>query len=146
MSKQDYETPPELFLPLDMQYSFTIDAAAREDNKKVARFISPEQNALTTELVGERIWCNPPYANMAPWVARFIRWKWSGNIVVVLVQDKTDTVWFRDLWEHSDIVRFLHGRVQFIGGASTNMHGAVLFVLGLKLPERIVDIWDWRLE
>ena len=145
MSKQDYETPPELFIPLDIQYSFTIDAAAREDNKKVARFISPEQDALTTELVGETVWCNPPYANMAPWADRFIYWS-KNNIVIALVQDKTDTIWFKKLWDASDIVRFLHGRVQFIGGASDNMHGAVIFVLGLRLEERIVDIWDWRLE
>lgn len=146
MGKQDWETPDELFGLLASRWNFTLDAAATAENTKCERFLDPTVNALRTELKGEVIFCNPPYADMMPWVDRFIKWA-EDNVVVCLVQDKTDTVWFKKLWENSITVWFLHGRIQFKGTQTGNMHGACVFVLDKRLPWPInVAIWNWRKE
>lgn len=146
MGKQDWETPDYLFELLDQRWGFTIDGAAESHNTKCERYIDPETNAFQTELSGERVFCNPPYADMMPWVERFISWS-KDNVVVALVQDKTDTVWFKTLWENSVTVWFLHGRIQFKGTQTGNMHGACVFVLDSRLPgPPTVKIWDWKVE
>ncbi len=143
--KQDYETPDELFKKLDDYYHFTLDAAADESNYKCERWIGEDTDALTVSgLEGEVIWCNPPYAKMAPWVKKFIEWT-KHNRVVVLAQDKTDTNWFYDLFYHSRYISFLKGRVNFVGSTSINMHGAVVFEVSRYVEEKpMVRIWNWK--
>lgn len=142
--KQNWETPNELFWRLNHAFHFTIDGAADQYNHKLPRYIDEAQDAHTIELRDEVIFCNPPYANMAPWVSTFIRWS-QDNTVVTLVQDKTDTQWFWDMWHEAREVRFLKGRVNFVGTATGNMHGAVVFVLGGKEHDcPNVQLWDWR--
>lgn len=148
VGRQDWETPWELFARLDKHFHFTIDAAATAANTKCARYITPEQGGLGTEVTGETIWCNPPYQHVLPWAKQFIRWQ-EHNTVVCLLQDKTDTAWFAELWAASCSVTFLTGRVNFVGTATSNMHGAVLFHL-FKKPAHyggpVVRIWDWRIN
>ena len=112
--KQNWATPWELFNKLDQRFDFTIDGAAEADNTKCSRFISPEQNAHKAVLSTETIFCNPPYSDMLPWVRTFIRWS-EYNEVVVLCQDRTDTIWWRELVAAASEVAFLYGRVNFIG-------------------------------
>lgn len=109
---------------------------------------SETDNALTTHLEEEIIFCNPPYANMLPWAEQFVRWS-RHNTVVALVQDRTDTMWFSLLWDYSGIVRFLTPRVQFVepSGKQNNNRGSTIFCLGQDLPspsDRVVDIWKWK--
>ena len=147
MGNQYWETPWELFNKLDAAFAFTIDGAADNYNSKCQRYISEAENAFTTELHNERVFCNPPYANVDPWAKRFIRWRDTGNPVIALLQDKTDTIWFRKVWHESSQVRFLHGRVEFLGTRTGNMHGAVVFVLfpsNAITDSPYVDIWDWK--
>lgn len=141
--KQDWETPWPLFNYLHRQYQFTIDVASDGLNNKVKRYLTPKDNALTTELTNEIIWCNPPYQNVLPWAQRFIHWS-RGNIVVTLLQDKTDTEWFELLFSAASSVTFLTGRVNFIGTETGNMHGAVLFELRPGHRDKSVTTWDWR--
>jgi len=148
VGRQDWETPNELFAIINNEYQFTLDAAAENHNAKCERYIDEAEDALTVhDLVGEKIWCNPPYFDMFPWARQFIRWS-KENLVVVLAQDKTDTRWFRDMFNASYKVRFLYGRVVFRNTWTTNRNGAVLFVMGdiYKGLPRMVDVWDWRRE
>lgn len=72
--KTDWETPKELFEPLNKIFRFDMDVCATEENKKVEVFISPEQDAFLTpwgfeEPFGQNFvthgpaicWMNPPY-------------------------------------------------------------------------------------
>ena len=145
---QSWETPWDLFYKLDRHFHFTLDGAADATNFKVPNYYGLDNNrdAFKQDPWGKIIFCNPPYVDMAPWADLFIRWA-KDNMVVVLTQDKTDTVWFRKLWEHSIRVRFLHKRVSFIGTKTGNMHGATIFALGPAIPRApAVSIWDWQNE
>lgn len=147
IGKQDWETPWEIFNKLDNRFQFTLDGAARADNSKCELFFTPEMDAHKQSPEGHNIFCNPPYADINPWVTTFLRWA-KDNTVVALLQDKTDTGWWRRLTkEAADEVVILHGRVNFIGTETGNMHGAVVLAFGLGHERQKIDLsWDWRNE
>lgn len=66
----DRRTPPELFDALHAEFRFTLDAAASSENAKLNRFFDYQANGLAQSWKGERVWCNPPYSNIAPWVEK----------------------------------------------------------------------------
>lgn len=116
----EWETPPELFKLLDTEFHFTLDAAARIENRKCKFFIDPEQNAFHTRWSklseGMPVWLNPPYGReVGRWVKR--AWEQStegeGCTVVLLLPARTDTRWFHDFCVRGE-VRFLRGRLKFL--------------------------------
>jgi hypothetical protein len=125
------ETPPELFAELNARYSFTLDAAATHANAKCAlyctehgffeRMGTPENplrpyavrdnhvDGLTKDWSGLRVWVNPPYSDIAPWVLK--AWESKAELVYMLVPaTRTEQGWFQDLIEP-----FRDGRVDFPG-------------------------------
>lgn len=94
----DRATPPELFDPLNERFRFTIDVAASAHNTKCERFYSIEDNGLEQSWAGERVWCNPPYSDIRPWVAK--AWGSCAELVVMLVPaNRTEQAWWQDLIE-----------------------------------------------
>lgn len=148
LGNQNWETPDELFDKLNDYFKFTIDGAASQHNTKCVKFISEEQDAHRTELSGEIIFTNPTYRDMEPWQKTFKRWRKDGNTVVILCQDRTDTIWFRSLWDVCSFLRFPYPRINFVGTVTGNNRGAAVFVL---LPGQIpiapvVSLWAWKEE
>lgn len=66
----DRATTPEFFAELHDRFGFTVDVAAEAHNAKLPRFHTPEQNGLTQSWNGERVFCNPPYSNIRPWIEK----------------------------------------------------------------------------
>lgn len=148
MGNQNWGTPWGLFYKLDRHFHFTLDGAADTTNFKVANYYGLDngRDAFTQSPYKEVIFCNPPYNNMMPWAELFVRWA-VDNVVVALTQDKTDTAWFKYLWEHSMQVQFLHKRIAFIGTKTSNMHGATIFLpVNIRFRGLVVGIWDWQNE
>jgi len=114
----DWETPQEVFGPLDKEFGFTLDAAADEQNTKVpGNFFSEEDDALTKDWKGV-IWLNPPYGRV---IGRFIKKAHDEAIlhratVVALVPARTDTSYWHDYIFGKAEVRFLRGRLKFLVG------------------------------
>lgn len=122
----DRATTPEVFDPLNERFRFTIDVAAAEHNKKCGRFYSIEDNGLERTWAMDRVWCNPPYSDIEPWVAK--AWSEWGNgvyapnlIVMLLPANRTEQGWWqRQVEPHlrqrrSDFhVEFLPGRLRFL--------------------------------
>jgi len=80
----DRGTPPDLFAWCVAKYgAFTVDVAAAEHNRKVERFFSKDDDGLSKCWDGERVWCNPPFSNLAPWCAK--AWASNADIVVMLL-------------------------------------------------------------
>lgn len=124
------QTSPEVFDPLHGRFRFTIDAAALPRNAKLERFWTPEEDALRQSWAGERVWCNPPYSNIEPWVEKAhgewllsARPQWEGpELIVMLVPaNRTEQGWWQRQVEPylrerrtGFRVEFLPGRLRFI--------------------------------
>lgn len=121
------ETTPEVFGPIHQRFRFTLDVAASARNAKLERYFTAEDDGLAQSWAGERVWCNPPYSDIRPWVAKAWR-EWSlwapGSspaelVVMLLPANRTEQAWWQDLIEHGRRegelrVEFLPGRMRFI--------------------------------
>lgn len=118
-------TPPELFAVLDRRFRFTVDAAALPYNAKLPRFWTPEDDGLEQDWSGERVWINPPFSDLEPWVRKAVRSSAIAELIVMLMPaNRTELGWWQELIEpHRDrdqgvSVEFLPGRIRFgIGSA-----------------------------
>jgi hypothetical protein len=113
------ETPPELFAELNARFDFTLDACATHANAKchihyteqglfrpyTGQMPSPDRFefigagcGLTGAWEGERVWVNPPYSDIAPWILK--AWESGAELVCMLVPaTRTEQPWFQDLVE-----------------------------------------------
>lgn len=124
----DRATHPLWFAELDQAYGpFTLDVAASTENTKCARYFDRETNGLEQSWAGHVVWCNPPYSEIGPWVAK----AWAEHvdakrIVMLLPASRTEQGWwqrmvepFRDRPGSPLQVRFLAGRMHFLRPGQT---------------------------
>lgn len=124
----DRATSPEVFGPLNDRFRFTIDVAASAHNTKCERFYSIDQDGLAQSWAGERVWCNPPYSNIEPWVAKAHEAS-AELVVMILPANRTEQGWWqRQVEPHRDravgalvSVEFLPGRLRFIAPGATRI-------------------------
>jgi site-specific DNA-methyltransferase (adenine-specific) len=92
----EWTTPQTLFDTLNMEFGFTLDAAASAENSKCDRFFSAEQDALVHSWDGEVVWCNPPYSgkNIANFLHKALMARARGTTSVFLLPAKTGNRWF----------------------------------------------------
>lgn len=119
-SVDDRRTPAAIFDPLHREFDFTLDAAASADNAKCARYFAPPQDALAESWAGERVWCNPPYSHLAPWVAKAALEAATAQVIVMLIPaNRTEQRFWQEMIEpHRDgrgqiETRFVAGRINF---------------------------------
>lgn len=123
----DRRTPRSLFDPLHDCYRFTVDAAASPENALLPRFWTRADDAFTRSWKGERVWCNPPYSDIEPWLEKawgYMRWGGCELVVMLLPANRCEQGWwqnhvepFRDGGIVRDGIklytRFLRGRLRF---------------------------------
>lgn len=64
-----WEMLMDLFVELDDEFHFTLDAASSEGDHKCWRYYTFEGSAFDYEWGGETVFCNPPYGRaIADWV------------------------------------------------------------------------------
>lgn len=114
----DRGTTPELFAELHTRFAFTIDVAAAAHNAKLPRYYDIASNGLAQPWYGERVFCNPPYSNIRPWVEK--AWCSGAELIVMLLPaNRTEQGWWQDLIEQERRqgvidVEFLPGRIRFL--------------------------------
>jgi phage N-6-adenine-methyltransferase len=134
--KDDWETPAALFNALDVEFGFWLDAAANEHNHRCHHWWGPGGLAADALRVnnwrctGGPIWLNPPYSRglQAKFIAKAAAERALGCTTVMLIPARTDTKAFHaHIWDAEQHrprpgveVRFLKGRIKFVGAA----HGA----------------------
>lgn len=136
--RQDWETPPDFFKKYNDAFNFTLDACATPQNAKCQNYFTKEDDGLTKDWQGHRVWCNPPYGReIAKWVkkAREEAQK-PHTIVVMLLPARTDTAWFHDYIKRQAAVEFVRGRIKFVGAKSAASFPSmvVTFALGMVRP------------
>ena len=116
--KLDYETPQALFDKLDREFAVDLDAAASKDNAKCEKYFTKENDALKYPWCAlGAIWLNPPYGrNIGLWIEKaYQESQRQPYPVVCLIPARTDTrCWWRWCMK-ADEIRFIKGRVTFVG-------------------------------
>lgn len=116
-TSDEWETPPDLVEQFAQEFGpFDLDPCAREANAKAPLYYTLEDDGLLQEWHG-KVWLNPPYSNPKPWCQKAIEETQAGRaaMVVALLPAATDTGWFHDLVLPHAEVRFLRGRIKFLG-------------------------------
>lgn len=112
--REDWETPNDLFDPLNREFRFTLDVCASAENTKCDAFFTEETDALGRPWNGI-CWMNLPFINVGKWVKKaYSEAQAGGTIVVCLLPSRTNTRWWHDYVMKSE-VRFILGRPRFNG-------------------------------
>lgn len=144
-SRQDYSTPPEFLEALREHLGirdFNLDAAASRENAITTPFYdgSPGLDGLV-EPWDSWTFCNPPFGNIRPWVAK--AWEeGEENCSAVLVPAAVGSNWWKDWVHNSAHVLFLNGRLSFDGKAPYPKDCAIL--LYTPYCRGGYEVWSWR--
>lgn len=116
----DRSLPDDEFAKLHQRFNFTLDAAASDANARLPHYFTLDRCGLAAPWTGERVYCNPPYSNIRPWVDK----AWSEDavlVVLLLPANRTEQGWwqeriepFRDRADNRLAVEFLPGRIRFV--------------------------------
>lgn len=149
----EFGTPLHIFNALNEEFHFTLDAAATSTNALLPNYITAEEDALkqdwgtfnravpyspdnpipVTVRPGAKnvVFCNPPYSR--GFVPAFVRKAYDeslkGVTSVLLIPTRTEQNWFHDIVLPYAEIRFVRGRIKFVGGKTTarQTHMIVIF-------------------
>ena len=130
-NRHDWGTPDEIFDPLNNEFGFTLDPCATPENAKCEKFYTLDDDGLSHSWAGEVVFMNPPYGReIKKWIKKAYE-ESRHSVVVCLIPSRTDTAWWHDYCMKADEIRFLRGRVRFVGGSSSAPFPSAIVVLGL---------------
>jgi phage N-6-adenine-methyltransferase len=143
-SVNDRALPRDAFDVLNARFRFSIDVAAAPHNAKLPRFCSIDNSGLSADWTGERVYCNPPYSDIEPWVKKAHAELGAELVVMLLPANRTEQGWwqywvepFRDRADGKLRTEFMPGRQRFIAKGKTDVgpnerpkFGCVLLIWG----------------
>lgn len=100
------------------EFQFTLDPCATRESAKCTLFFTKEVDGLKQSWAGHRVWLNPPYSNIRPWLHKVAAELKSCPLVVALLPSWTDRRWWHQYIERgrkngSIKLRFISGRITF---------------------------------
>lgn len=144
----DRALPQSDFDVLFSEFKFSIDVAASSENTKCKRFITEAENGLVASWAGERVYCNPPYSDISPWIRKAWEERQAEIIVMLLPANRTEQTWWKTLVEpYRDktgtplTTRFLPGRLRFLKPGQTEIGPNERPPFGCVLL-----VWKWKVE
>jgi phage N-6-adenine-methyltransferase len=128
-TRDDWETPQDLFDELNEEFHFTLDVAASPENAKCDRYFTAYQDGLVQDWGTEICWANPPYGLiLRRWVQKAYESSKAGATVVMLLPASTSARWWHQFVEPYAEYCFLPRRVKFVGGATGARFDSVLVI------------------
>lgn len=116
-SRDEWRTPPYIFAWLDRRYSFDIDLAATHQNKLCKEAFCFPNDALEVDWHshGSTGFCNPPYSNIAPWLAKGRAESLCGFTSVFLIPTPNgERLYDEYVFDAASEVIFITGRLSFL--------------------------------
>lgn len=145
----DRPTPRDLFESFNAEFDFRVDACASSHNAKLPYYFDERLDGLKQDWAAwRRVWCNPPYGAAIPiWISKAIEEAKRGCTSVLLVPASTSTAWFRELvWNRCEL-RFIDGKIKFVGCKNVAPFHSMLLVYGpnvkpcIRITEKVVYKW-----
>lgn len=140
----DWATDPEWFARVAVPSwgPFTVDVAASAENAKCDRFYDQRQDGLKQPWDRERVWCNPPYSDIGPWL-RKAHHELTAHVAMLIPSNRTERPWWQEWVEpYRDRPRsrlttcFLPGRLRFL------VPGRLTSTVGQRPPfPNVVLVW-----
>ena len=146
-ASDEWRTPWQLFQPLHREFGFGLDAAATYENKLTTRYLYDALRAEWHDAAwGHPIWLNPPYSKCRAFIAKAAQEAQKGATVVCLVPSRTDTRWWHEhVWDAENHrqrpgveVRFIKGRIVFLGADGQPMRDSKGRVVGAPFPSVVI--------
>lgn len=112
----EWATPVSLFRDLDAEFHFDLDPCCTHENAKCELHYTIDNDGLTKNWGGHRVFCNPPYGReIHKWVRKcYTEAQKPKTLVVMLIPARTDTSYFHDyIYHKAKEIRFLRGRLHF---------------------------------
>lgn len=125
-----WQTPDPLFWSLDAEFDFTLDPCCTKETAKCQKFYTPDDDGLAQSWKGERVFCNPPYSrgNIDKWVEKMHNERYDAELIVGLLPVSTSAKWFHKWIYRKSEIRFLKGRVRFVGAPYTAPFSSMLVI------------------
>lgn len=113
-NSDDWSTPQYIYDELNNEFDFNLDPCSSDDNYKCENHFTIAEDGLTKNWEGYRVFCNPPYSNIAAWVKKAYKEATKKKtLVVLLIPARTDTKYFHEYIYHRSEIRFIKGRIKF---------------------------------
>ena len=110
-TSDDYWTPKWLFDALGIEFDLDVACPPGGPPHTPAKaWYTQETNGLTSPWFG-RVWMNPPFSNLTPWVNKFVD---HANGICLLPFSKS--YWFEKLWNTADALTLPPIRIKFDQG------------------------------
>lgn len=103
---QSLTTPRTLFDALHRRFAFTMDGASSDSNKLLEKGSTV---AAPLSWVGERVFCNPPWSDIPPFVELAV----LAELAVLLVPARTNSRWFHRALALGARAEFFLGKPRF---------------------------------
>jgi site-specific DNA-methyltransferase (adenine-specific) len=138
---QNWATPPDLYLTLHNEFVFTLDACADESNHKCDKYFTEAQDGLKQEWQGYTAFINPPYNETKLWVEKAIEQhhKYGITIVMLLASRTGNKTWHELIVPHAKQIRFLKGRIKFVGATSGATFDSAIVVFSTKSTDKAFE-------
>lgn len=136
---RNWETPPEIFDPLNEEFAFTLDPCATKKTTKCFDYFNERDNGLKQDWGHERVFMNPPYGReIYAWTKKARESAEAGALVVGLLPASCDLAWWHDdVVGHAE-VRYIRGRVRFLTGGPYRASGFFASVIVIWRPKGVI--------
>ena len=134
-ASDEWRTPKDLFKKLHKKFNFVCDVAASHENALCDLYNFKSENKEDCGLYGpwtSRNWCNPPYSQLAKWIAKADQEAELGNLTVMLIPARTDTKAFHAHVHNKWHVEFLQGRLKFSESKNSAPFPSMLVYFGIR--------------
>lgn len=146
-SKQDYSTPPAFLDAVRKMLrisDFSYDLAASVENAVCPSFYDEAMDSLKQSwVVGGWAFCNPPYANIRPWVEKAVAEAALGASIAMLLPASVGSAWWFDHVHGQAYAYFLRPRLTFVGETAPYIKDLALLLYAPFLAGGYAT-WDWR--
>jgi len=112
----EWATPQDFFDKLDGEFNFNLDPCATSENAKCPIYFTKKENGLIQAWFG-RVFMNPPYGReIGKWIRKaYLESLRPETFVVCLIPSRTDTKWWHKYVMKAKEIRFIRGRLKFVG-------------------------------
>lgn len=125
---------------------FNYDLAASPSNTVATNYYTEEDDALVQDWAGDSIgwcFCNPPYEDIEPWVAKACLEVDKGACIAMLLPASVGSNWWKAYVHNKCYVLLLNGRITFEGHKSPYPKDLVT-LLYTPFGARGYDVWSWK--